>query len=306
VTTNIMGTPEDPRRALLVHYLAALAYRTQKALRGAPAEFALFEAGNQSRPPKELVRHMTSVLGYARTCFAGGTYAALPLPTIADEIRRFHEVLQDLGRLLTSDTPLRGVTEEQLLQGPFADAMTHAGQLALLRRLAGVPIPPESFIDAAIRSDRLGPEQSAPVTADADCDDLAARFNACTIPHGEWTHLAHLTVGLWHVHHYGKVEALERLRAGIRRLNESHGTANSETSGYHETTTRAYVELLSRFDESCPKATRLAERVACMTSGWLADRSVLLHFYSRETLMSVRARAEWVAPDVAPLRLLRE
>jgi hypothetical protein len=111
---------------------------------------------------------MTSVLDYARTCFVGGTPSALPLPNIGDEIQRFHEILQDLGRLLMSGAPLRGVTEEQLLQGPFADAMTHAGQLALLRRLAGVPVPPESFIDAAIRSDRLGSDQPEPVSADAD------------------------------------------------------------------------------------------------------------------------------------------
>jgi hypothetical protein len=153
---------------LLVHYLAALAYRTQKALRGAPPEFALFDAGNRSRPPKELVRHMTSVLDYARTCFVGGTPSALPLPTFADEIQRFHEVLQDLGGLLRSGAPIHRVTEEQLLQGPFADAMTHAGQLALLRRLAGVPIPPESFIDAAVCSDQLGPDQPEPVSADTD------------------------------------------------------------------------------------------------------------------------------------------
>jgi hypothetical protein len=163
-----METNEDPKRALLVHFLAALAYRTQKALRGAPTEFALFEAGNRSRPPQELVRHMTDVLGYARTCLTGGTYRALPLPTMADEVQRFHDVLQDLGKLLMSGAPLGVITEEQLLQGPFADAMTHAGQLALLRRLAGEPVPPESFVDAAIRSDRLGPDQPEPARVDVD------------------------------------------------------------------------------------------------------------------------------------------
>jgi hypothetical protein len=114
---------------------------------------------------------MTDVLGYARTCVVGGTYRAPPLPTIDEEVQRFHEVLEDLGRLLMSGAPLRGVTEERLLQGPFADVMTHVGQIALLRRLAGVPVPPESFIDAAIRSDRLGPDQPEPVTADADWPD---------------------------------------------------------------------------------------------------------------------------------------
>lgn len=163
-----MTTAHDPKRALLVHFLAALAYRTQKALRGAPASFASFQAGNCARSPRELVRHMTSVLGYARTCLLGGTYRAVPLETIDAEVERFHTMLEDLGGLLTSGTPLRGLTEEQLLQGPLSDAMTHAGQLALLRRLAGVPVPPESFIDAAIRSDRLGADQPEPVSPDAE------------------------------------------------------------------------------------------------------------------------------------------
>lgn len=66
----------DPKGALLVHFLAALAYRTQKALRDAPTEFASFSAGSGVRTPAELVRHMSSVLGYARTCFIGGQYRA--------------------------------------------------------------------------------------------------------------------------------------------------------------------------------------------------------------------------------------
>src|SRR5437879_4047509 len=68
----------DPRRALLRHFLAALAYRTQKALRGAPPQFADYDPGARVRRPRELLRHMTSVLGYARTFFLGGTYRAEP------------------------------------------------------------------------------------------------------------------------------------------------------------------------------------------------------------------------------------
>jgi len=158
----------DPRRALLRHFLAALAYRTQKALRGAPPQFADYDPGARVRRPRELLRHMTSVLGYARTFFLGGTYRAEPLDTLAAEQQRFHAMLQELGALLASGAPLRGITEEQLLQGPFADAMTHAGQLALIRRLAGAPVPPENFIFAAISGDRLGPEQSEPASPDAE------------------------------------------------------------------------------------------------------------------------------------------
>ena len=163
-----MITPPDPTRALLVHFLAALAYRTQKALRDAPAAFATFDPGNRARTPKELVRHMTSVLGYARTFILGGSYRPVSLDSLDDEVRRFHAMIEELAALLNAGSPLLGITEEQLLQGPFSDAMTHAGQLALMRRLAGVPVPPENFIVAAIRDDRLGPEQAPPVSPDAE------------------------------------------------------------------------------------------------------------------------------------------
>ncbi len=139
--------------------------------------------------------------------------------------------------------------------------------------------------------------------SETDVDALAARFTAATLPRAEWTHLAHLMVGAWHVHHYGPDEALTRLRTGIRRLNDAHGTLNSPSSGYHETITRAYVRLLADFLAGCPAALPLAERVARLVAGPLADKNVLLGFYSRERLMSPAARAEWAEPDVAPLEL---
>jgi hypothetical protein len=156
-----------PKRAMLCHFLAALAYRTQKALRGAPAEFADFSAGKKTRTPKELLRHMCGVIGYARTFLIGGSYRAEPLNTMADEIIRFHSLLEDVARHLGNGTPLAGIEEEQLLQGPFSDVMTHAEQLALLRRLAGVPVAPENFVFADIRHDHLGPNQPAPAAPDA-------------------------------------------------------------------------------------------------------------------------------------------
>jgi len=157
----------NDKRALLKHFLAALAYRTQKALRDAPADFGSFCPPAQVRSPKELVRHMTSVLGYARTCFIGGRYWPEPLESLSAEVDRFHRTLEDLGQHLINETPLRdGMTEERLLQGPFADAMTHAGQLAMLRRFAGSPVAPENFIVADIKSNKLGPDQSEPVSPD--------------------------------------------------------------------------------------------------------------------------------------------
>jgi hypothetical protein len=153
----------NEKRAMLRHFLAAIAYRTQKALRDAPASFGTFEAGSQVRTPADLVRHMTSVLGYAHTCFVGGRYSAEPLADLSAELTRFHEMLADLAQHLEAGTELRGTTEERLLQGPLSDAMTHAGQLAMLRRLAGSPVRPESFIDAAIDAENVGPSQPAPV-----------------------------------------------------------------------------------------------------------------------------------------------
>jgi hypothetical protein len=157
----------DDKRKLLRHFLAALAYRTQKALRGAPVGFGDFRAAEEIRTPAELVRHMTSVLGYARTFFIGGQYRPEPLPSLNEEIDRFHQMLEELGRHLESNDPLpEGITAEHLLQGPFSDAMTHAGQLAMLRRLAGVPIAPENFVFADIKPERLGIEQAEPAKPD--------------------------------------------------------------------------------------------------------------------------------------------
>lgn len=151
---------------LLKHFLAAIAYRTQKALRGAPESFADFRAGGNVRTPHELVWHMTGVLGYARTFFRGGVWQPDKLAAFAEEVERFHQVLEDLGAMLEKEPPTREISMEQLLQGPLADAMTHAGQLALLRRLAGSPVPPENFVRASIDARNLGANQSAPVAPD--------------------------------------------------------------------------------------------------------------------------------------------
>jgi hypothetical protein len=158
----------DNTRALLKHYLAALAYRTQKALRDASPDFPTFRAAHHVRTPHELIRHMDDVMGYARTFFIGGHYRAPLLPHFAAQVSHFHETLEDLARHLDLGTELRGVTDATLLQGPFSDAMTHAGQLALLRRLAGSPVPPENFVFAAISAANLGPDQPAPVSPDKD------------------------------------------------------------------------------------------------------------------------------------------
>lgn len=158
----------NDKRHMLRHFLAAIAYRTQKAVRDAPPDFADFRAGNDVRTPRELVRHMTSVLGYARTFFIGGRYRPEALPTFEEEVERFHEMLEALREQLDGDAALRELTEEQLLQGQFSDAMTHAGQLAMLRRLHGQPVRSENFIYASISPENLTSNQPPPVAPDEE------------------------------------------------------------------------------------------------------------------------------------------
>jgi hypothetical protein len=156
----------DEKRAMLRHFLAALAYRTQKALRDAPPHFASFQAGSNVRTPHRLVNHMDSVLGFARTFFIGGNYREPMLSDFDAEIDRFHRTIEDLGRHLKDGTALRGITPENLLQGPFSDAMTHAGQLSMLRRLCGSPVPAENFVFAAIDCGNLSRNQPPPARPD--------------------------------------------------------------------------------------------------------------------------------------------
>ena len=131
--------------------------------------------------------------------------------------------------------------------------------------------------------------------------DLVARFRARTLPKPEWTHLAHLAVGLWHVREHGPDRALELLRTGITRLNEAHGTVNGDDSGYHETITRAYVCLLSEFIRRHP-GLAVADCVQAVLASPLAGKAALLRYYSKESLRSVPARKGWVEPDLEPLR----
>jgi hypothetical protein len=161
-------TPMNESRRLLQHFLGALAYRTQKALRGAPDSFAGFRASPTSRTPFELVWHMTGVIGYARTFLHGGDFEPPRLATFAEEVIRFHDTVAALSDDFGDASLTARITDEQLLQGPLADAMTHAGQLAMLRRMHGDPVPSENFIFARVSAANLTHEQSLPAAPDED------------------------------------------------------------------------------------------------------------------------------------------
>ena len=155
-------------RGLVIHYLASIAYHLQKAIRDAPSDFWVFSAGNKVRTPNEILFHMTSLIGYTATFFVGGLFTPKPLPTAQDELERFHDILEDVAGHLKSNSSLHGITEYQLLQGPLSDIMTHIGQLSMLRRLYGDPVPPENFIYADITESNLTKNQSLPAAPDKD------------------------------------------------------------------------------------------------------------------------------------------
>ena len=143
-----------------------------------------------------------------------------------------------------------------------------------------------------------------PWPSPSDLESLVTRFHARTLPKSEWTHFAHLAVGAWQVQSEGPEQAMDTLRTAIRALNDSHGTANSDTGGYHETITQAYVILIAEFLRS-PGEDDLATRIQTLLASALASREALLTFYSKARLSSVEARRDWAEPDLAPLSVDR-
>lgn len=151
----------DEKREMLRHSLATLAYRAAHALEGAPEEFAEFnEAGRQ---PVQILAHMGDLFEWALSIAAGKQrwHESKPLSWVAER-QRFFTLLQELDAFLASQEPLQAQVE-RLLQGPVADALTHVGQLAMLRRLAGIPTHGENFYVANIAVGQVGPDQPAPV-----------------------------------------------------------------------------------------------------------------------------------------------
>jgi len=155
-------------RRMLQHFLAGLAYRFQKALRGAPAGFSEFNAGSKTRTPHELVWHLSGLMGYASTMFHGARYQPPRLDSFDEEIDRFHATLQALHDDFGNPDLTASISDEQFLHGPLSDAMTHVGQIALLRRLAGSPVASENFIFAKISPANLTRHQADPVHPDLD------------------------------------------------------------------------------------------------------------------------------------------
>jgi len=150
-------------RQLLRHTVATVAYRGGKAVRGAPESFAGFKIGEKSRTPAQILAHIGDLYDWALSCAKGkqAWHDSKPLPW-PQEIQRFFKALQALDDYLVSDAPL-GFPAEKIFQGAVADSLTHIGQIAMLRRLAGCPIRGENYFRAQITTGRVGEEQAVAV-----------------------------------------------------------------------------------------------------------------------------------------------
>ena len=163
-----MSTPAqtpipDSSRQLLRHAIATLAYRGGKALRGVSDEFPGFHASETTRTPVQILAHMGDLLDWALSMAKGKQVwrDSVQLPWAA-EAERFFTSLKAFDAYLASDSPMN-TPAEKLFQGPVADALTHVGQLMMLRRMAGAPPRGENYFVADIVTGRVGSEQSAPV-----------------------------------------------------------------------------------------------------------------------------------------------
>jgi hypothetical protein len=151
----------DEKRELLRHTLATVAYRAARALEGAPDHFAGFDGAG--RLPVQILAHMGDLFDWALIMAMGQERWNSTQPRAwAEEKQRFFESLQTLDAFLATGGPLHAPVE-QLFQGPVADALTHVGQLAMLRRLSGSPTRGENFFVADIKAGQVGADQPAPL-----------------------------------------------------------------------------------------------------------------------------------------------
>ncbi|PWT80909.1 MAG: hypothetical protein C5B44_04630, partial [Acidobacteria bacterium] len=153
----------DEKREFLRHCLATLAYRGGKALRDAPEGFAEFQPGATSRTPGQILAHLGDLLEWAWYLSNNEKrWQTTETTAWAPGVDRFFQTLNRLDQRLAADEAL-GCSEERLFQGPIADALSHVGQIAMLRRMAGGPIRGENYFLAKIEAGRTGSEQHAAV-----------------------------------------------------------------------------------------------------------------------------------------------
>lgn len=152
----------DDKRHLLRHTIATVAYRARKVLVGAPDGFSKFKINETTRTPGEILAHICDLYDWANMLVKGDpTFTPTEPGEWSGDVTRFYNALNRLDTYLESDEPL-GRSPENIFQGPIADSLTHFGQIAMLRRIAGAPVRGESYARADITIGRVGLDQAPP------------------------------------------------------------------------------------------------------------------------------------------------
>ena len=151
----------EDKRELLRHTVATIAYRGGKAVSSVSDGFNSFRINETTRTPEQILAHIGDLFDWALSIARGEQtwHNSTPKPW-NDEVARFFGALKAFDDYLASNDEL-AVSAEKLFQGPIADALTHVGQIALLRRMAGDPVKGENYFVAEIEAGRVGPEQSS-------------------------------------------------------------------------------------------------------------------------------------------------
>lgn len=142
---------------LIRHFIAALSYRTTIAIKNAPADFANFELGKETRKPIEILNHMTMLIQFVLRCYKENDPFENVIGSWESETNRFYAALEELDHVLAEGLSPTKMPIEVLLQGPLADAMTHVGQLTMLRRMTDASVHYENYMKADIQIGHIRP-----------------------------------------------------------------------------------------------------------------------------------------------------
>ena len=142
---------------LIRHFLATLSYRANKVISNVPVNYPGLQTGKGVRTPQEILNHISTVLLHTKSYLLNEKEENYPLREWNGEVKLFNDALKELDKIFCRNKKMSMDKLKLLLQGPLSDAMTHIGQLAMLRRLAGSPIPGENFMKADLQAGKLNP-----------------------------------------------------------------------------------------------------------------------------------------------------
>ncbi|MEQ9098132.1 MAG: hypothetical protein RIF36_24210 [Imperialibacter sp.] len=139
-----------------------------------------------------------------------------------------------------------------------------------------------------------------------EAQQLVKRFETCTLPPTDWSHLAHFVMATWYIYHHPVVEARKLIKDGIKKYNVSNGGKNTEEEGYHETTTEFYIQAIMQYHLEFVEDIGFENFLRELASTNIIHKDFLLGFYTKELLMSRDARVSWEIPDLKPMSRIRQ